>query len=67
MYKKLEKEVDFSSGLKLNGALSIATTESRWQELKRQATTAQLYDVDVKVLDTNDVEKTYPIINKKIY
>ena len=65
LYKKLEKEVDFSSGLKLNGALSIATTEGRWQELKRQATTAQLYDVDVKVLDTNDVEKTYPIINKK--
>ena len=65
LYKKLEKEVDFSSGLKLNGALSIATTEGRWQELKRQATTAQLYDVDVKILDTNDVEKTYPIINKK--
>ena len=26
LYKKLEKELDFSSGLKLNGALSIATT-----------------------------------------
>ena len=32
LYKKLEKEVDFSSGLKLNGALSIATTKGRWQE-----------------------------------
>ena len=42
LYKKLEKEIDFSSGLKLNGALSIATTKGRWQELKRQATTAQL-------------------------
>ena len=45
LYKKLEKEVDFSPGLKLNGALSIATTSGRWEELKRQATTAQLYDV----------------------
>ena len=43
LYKKLEKEIDFSSGLKLNGALSIATTKGRWQELLRQATTAQLY------------------------
>ena len=32
LYKKLERELDFSSGLKLNGALSIATTEGRWQE-----------------------------------
>ena len=65
LYKKLEKEIDFSPGLKLNGALSIATTEGRWQELKRQATTAQLYDVNVEVLNTDQVEKTYPIIDKK--
>ena len=65
LYKQLEKEIDFSSGLKLNGALSIATTEGRWQELKRQASTAQLYDVNVQVLNTDEIEKTYPIINKK--
>ena len=63
LYKKLEKEIDFSSGLKLNGALSIATTEGRWQELKRQATTAQLYDVNVEVLDIDKIKKIYPIIN----
>ena len=65
LYKKLEKEVDFSSGLKLNGALSIATTKGRWQELKRQATTAQLYDVNVEVLNIDEIKKIYPIINDK--
>ncbi len=65
LYKRLEKEIDFSSGLKLNGALSIATSEGRWQELKRQATTAQLYDVDVKVLNIDEIQNIYPIINKK--
>ena len=65
LYKKLEKQIDFSPGLKLNGALSIATSEGRWQELKRQATTAQLYDVNVEVLNKDQVEKTYPIIDKK--
>ena len=64
LYKKLEKEIDFSSGLKLNGALSIATTQGRWQELLRQATTAQLYGVDVEVLNINDIKKIYPIINE---
>ena len=65
LYKKLEKETDFSSGLKLNGALSIATTKGRWQELLRQATTAQLFDVNVEVLNIDQIKKIYPIINDK--
>tara|TARA_B100002051_G_scaffold207988_1_gene198992 strand:- start:621 stop:3062 length:2442 start_codon:yes stop_codon:yes gene_type:complete len=64
LYKKLEKEVDYSSGLKLNGALSVATTKGRWQELKRQATTAQLFNVNVEVLDIDQIKKIYPIINE---
>ncbi len=65
LYKKLEKEIDFSSGLKLNGALSIATTKGRWQELLRQATTAQLFDVNVEILNIEQIKKIYPIINDK--
>ena len=59
LYKKLEKEVDHSAGLRLNGALSIAQTDARWQELRRQATTAQLYNVDVKILDKETIKKNY--------
>ena len=65
LYKNLEKEIDFASGLKLNGALSIATTKSRWQELLRQATTAQLYGVNVEVLNIDQIKKIYPIINEQ--
>ena len=57
LYKKLQEEIDFSSGLKLNGALSIASTKGRWQELKRQATTAQLFDVNVEVLNIEQIKK----------
>ena len=63
LYKKLENEVDHSAGLRLNGALSIAQNKGRWQELQRQATTAQLYDVDVRILDKDQIKKDYPIIN----
>ncbi len=62
LYKRLEKEVDHSAGLRINGALSIAQTDARWQELKRQATTAQLYDVDVKILDKNQIKKDYSMM-----
>ena len=63
LYKELEKKVDHSPGLRLNGALSIAQNKGRWQELQRQATTAQLHDVDVRILDKNQIKKEYPIIN----
>ncbi|MAM17298.1 MAG: sarcosine dehydrogenase, partial [Flavobacteriaceae bacterium] len=63
LYKELEKKVDHSPGLRLNGALSIAENKGRWQELQRQATTAQLYNVDVKILDKDQIKKNYPIVN----
>ena len=63
LYKKLEKEVDHSAGLRINGALSIAQTEGRWQELQRQATTAQLYDVDIQILDKEQLKKKYPMMH----
>ena len=62
-YKELEKKVDHSAGLRLNGALSIAENKGRWQELQRQATTAQLFDVDVRILDKEQIKKDYPIVN----
>ena len=62
LYKKLEKEVDHSAGLRINGALSVAQTDSRWQELKRQATTAQLYDVEIKILEKAQLKKEYPMM-----
>jgi len=63
LYKELEKKVDHSAGLRLNGALSIAENKGRWEELKRQATTAQLFDVDVQILDKEKIKKEFPIIN----
>ena len=63
LYKNLEKEVDHSAGLRLNGALSIAQTDSRWQELKRQATTAQLYDVNLSILNKDEIKKKYQMMS----
>ena len=63
LYKELEKKVDHSAGLRLHGALSIAQHKGRWQELLRQATTAQLYDVDVRILNKDQIKKNYPIVN----
>ena len=63
LYKELEKKVEHSAGLRLNGALSIAENQGRWQELKRQATTAQLYGVNVEILEKKKIKEKFPIVN----
>jgi 4-methylaminobutanoate oxidase (formaldehyde-forming) len=63
LYKELEKKTELSTGLKQNGAITVASTKERLQELLRQATSAQLFDVNVEVLDKQQIKNLYPVIN----
>jgi len=63
LYKELEKKTELSTGLKQNGAITVASSKARLQELLRQATSAQLFNVNVEVLDKQQVKNLYPVIN----
>ena len=63
LYKELEKLTGLSTGLKQNGAITVATSKERLQELLRQATAAKLFDVNVEVLDKHKIKELYPVIN----
>ena len=63
LYKELEKKTELSTGLKQNGAITVASSKERLQELLRQATSAQLFDVNVEVLNKQQVKNLYPVIN----
>ncbi len=63
LYKELEKKTKLSTGLKQNGAITIASSKERLQELLRQATAAQLFDVNVEILDKKGIKDLYPVIN----
>ena len=65
LYQDLEKKTGLSIGLKQNGAITVATTNDRMQELLRQATTAQLSDVEVQVLDKKQTKDLYPVVNNE--
>ena len=65
LYQELEKKTGLSIGLKQNGAITVATTKERMQELLRQATTAQLSDVEVHVLDKKQTKDLYPVVNNE--
>jgi len=63
LYKELEKKTKLSTGLKQNGAITVASSKERLQELLRQATSAQLFNVNVEVLDRQKIKDLYPIIS----
>ena len=63
LYKELEKKTGLSTGLKQNGAITVATTTERLQELLRQATAAQLFDVNVESVSKQRIKELYPVIN----
>jgi 4-methylaminobutanoate oxidase (formaldehyde-forming) len=65
LYKELEKKTELSTGLKQNGAITVASSQERFQELLRQATSAQLFDVNAEVLDRQQIKNLYPVINDK--
>ena len=65
LYKELEKKTELSTGLKQNGAITVASSKERLQELLRQATSAQLFNVNVEVLNKQKVKELYPVINDK--
>ena len=62
LYKELEKKTELSTGLKQNGAITVASSKERLQELLRQATSAQLFGVNVEVLDKQKVKDLYPCL-----
>ena len=50
LYEKLEQETGQATGWKRNGGLRLACNAERWTEVRRQATTAQSFGLDMHLL-----------------
>jgi 4-methylaminobutanoate oxidase (formaldehyde-forming) len=47
LYKRLEDETGQATGWKMNGGLRLACNRERWSEVKRQATTAKSFGLEI--------------------
>jgi len=65
LYKELEKTTGLSTGLKQNGAITVASSKERMQELLRQATTAQFSNVEVEVLNKERIKELYSVVKNE--
>lgn len=62
LYTELERETGLATGWKMNGGLRLACTEARWTELKRQATTAHSFGLEMHLLSPKEALDLWPLM-----
>ena len=62
LYKRLESETGLSTGWKMNGGLRLACNKERWVEVKRQATTAHSFGLDMQLLTPAEAQSLWPLM-----
>ena len=65
LYADLEKLTGQATGFRQNGSLSLATDEERFEELKRGASMASCFGLEVEVVSPKEALELYPIMSTK--
>ena len=63
LYDRLEKETGQATGWKRNGGLRLACNAERLTEIKRQATTAHSFGLEMHVLSPAEAKALWPIMD----
>ncbi|GJL82162.1 MAG: FAD-dependent oxidoreductase [marine bacterium B5-7] len=63
LYNRLESETGLGTGWKMNGGLRLACNDERWTEVKRQATTAHSFGLDMQLLTPTEALELWPIMD----
>ena len=63
LYLQLEKETGLSTGVKLNGSISVALNESRLEEYKRGADTGRVFGLETELVTPSEIAALYPALN----
>lgn len=62
LYKTLEAETGQATGWKMNGGLRLACNAERWTEVKRQATTARSFGLEMELLSPKEAQDLWPLM-----
>lgn len=63
LYRTLEEETGLATGWKMNGGLRLACNEERWTEVKRQATTARSFGLEMHLLTPKEALDLWPLMD----
>ncbi|MDT8345550.1 MAG: FAD-dependent oxidoreductase, partial [Thermohalobaculum sp.] len=62
LYRRLEAETGIATGWKMNGGLRLACNAERWIEVKRQATTAHSFGLEMHLLSPREAQELWPLM-----
>jgi sarcosine dehydrogenase len=62
LYRNLEAETGLQTGWKMNGGLRLACNADRWTEVKRQATTAHSFGLEMHLLTPKEARDLWPLM-----
>lgn len=63
LYQKLEAETGYATGWKRNGGLRLACNADRWIEVKRQATTARSFGLEMQLMSAEEARRLWPLMD----
>ena len=63
LLKNLEAETGQATGFKQPGSMTVANNAERFEELKRGASMARVFDVEVEVITPEEASKVWPLMN----
>ncbi len=62
LYDRLAQETGIETGWKRNGGLRLACNAERWTEVKRQATTAHSFGLEMHLLTPKEAQELWPLM-----
>jgi 4-methylaminobutanoate oxidase (formaldehyde-forming) len=62
LYRRLEAETGQATGWRMNGGLRLACNAERWEEVKRQATTATSFGLAMHLLSPAEALEIWPLM-----
>jgi sarcosine dehydrogenase len=63
LYRNLEAETGLATGWKMNGGLRLACSAERWTEVRRQATTARSFGLEMHLLSADEARALWPLMD----
>ena len=62
LFATLEEETGQATGFRQNGSIAVALTEARFEELRRGASMARNFGLEVEVIGPREIRERYPIL-----
>jgi glycine cleavage system T protein len=63
LYGRLEEETGVATGFKRNGSITLALTADRFEELKRGASMARAYGVEIETISAAEAGRRHPLLD----